>query len=492
MARSRKDVWKLTRDEGDWPKVLVAYERAVGLLRAADPPAGRPTNPLGWSYLAAIHGRARAGGLPDTSDPFWCTCQHGSWFFLPWHRMYLLAFELAVQDVLADPDWALPYWYAIDPDDPATAVLPPAFRDRAVGNDLFTRRRSAFMNDGGALPDLGDTLLDALRAPRYSTPQGISTFGGGERATPDFSGDETGLLEDTPHGAVHVLVGNDFDAAGNPVRAGWMGSFYTAALDPVFWCHHANLDRLWQVWLDADPAHTQPTGDAAWADTTFSFPRVGGGTVSWRVGDVLDLAGLGYSYDSLGPPSALVPVSPADGGVAGTSSGEARMSQPSTSQPLPPQTLGAALDVAIGSPAPVEVDLVEPVARRVTADAGAEADGRVFLRIEGITGTAAAPAYHVYVNVPEGATTDDHPELRAGTISTFGVAESSQRTALHTGTGLTKVLDMTPVRDALLAQGRWDPGRVTVSFRPVVPGGAERGAGRPVDLRAGQVTVLAT
>ena len=42
VARIRKDVWNLTREEGDWPKDLVAYERAVGLMRAADPPTARP------------------------------------------------------------------------------------------------------------------------------------------------------------------------------------------------------------------------------------------------------------------------------------------------------------------------------------------------------------------------------------------------------------------------------------------------------------------
>jgi tyrosinase len=505
VARIRKDVWNLTRDEGDWPKDLVAYDRAVGLMRAADPPTGRPTNPLGWAYLAAIHGRAGVGGAADTSDPLWCTCQHGSWYFLPWHRMYLMAFELAVQDVLADPDWSLPYWYAVNPDDAGMAVLPPAFRDRTVGNDLFTMRRSRRMNAGAALPDLGASLLDALVAPQYSTPLGTSTFGGGERATPSFSGDETGLLEDTPHGAVHVLVGNDFDAAGNPVRLGWMGSFFTAALDPVFWLHHANLDRLWQVWLDADPAHTQPTGDAAWAATRWSFPRVGGGTVSWRVDEVLDPAALGYAYESTALPSALAPppvVPPPVVRVGGPAPDprEARMPEP-----LPPQTLGAVVDVAISAPEPVEVELDR---RRGPASARARADdlepddldadelGQVFLRIEGITGTAAAPAYHVYVGVPPDDAPGDHPELRAGTFSTFGVIEASRRTALHDGTGLTKTFDITAVRDVLVEQGRWDPARLTVAFRPVVPepvpGGPQPEVGRPADLRAGQVTVLAT
>ena len=497
MARIRKDVWNLTRDEGDWPKVLLAYERAVGLMRAADPPAGRPTNPLGWAYLAAIHGRAGVGGSADTSDPLWCTCQHGSWYFLPWHRMYLMAFELAVQDVLDDPDWSLPYWYAVNPDDAGAGVLPPAFRDRTVGNDLFTTRRSRRMNAGAPLPDLGASLLDALAAPLYSTPLGTSTFGGGERATPSFSGDETGLLEDTPHGAVHVLVGNDFDAAGNPVRLGWMGSFFTAALDPVFWLHHANLDRLWQVWLDADPAHVQPTADDAWAATRWSFPKVGGGTVSWRVDEVLDVAALGYTYESTAVPSAMAPP-PGPvvvGGGAGAGDGpaeghlEARMPAP-----MPPQTLGAAVGVAIAAPGPVEIEM-----ERVSAPADARRSGtagQVFLRIEGITGTAAAPAYHVYVGVPPGEAPGDRPELRAGTFSTFGMVEASRSTALQDGTGLTKTFDITSVRDALVEQGRWDPARLTVTFRPVVPepvsGAPEAEAGRPADVRAGQVTVLAT
>ena len=30
---------------------------------------------------------------------------------------------------------------------------------------------------------------------------------------------------------------------------GWMSAFATAAQDPIFWLHHANIDRLWEAWL---------------------------------------------------------------------------------------------------------------------------------------------------------------------------------------------------------------------------------------------------
>ena len=218
MMRTRQDVWALTSSEGDWPAVLEAYERAVGRLRGLDPPGtARPTNPRGWRYLAAIHGRAAEGGGADTSDELWSTCQHGSWYFLPWHRMYLRAFELIVQDVLEDDDWSLPYWYTLDPGDLSTAVLPPAFRDTRSGNNLRTESRSMVMNAGLPLPNaalLAPSVVDAFGAGTFSTPAGTSTFGGGERSTPSFSGGELGLVEGAPHGAVHTFVGNDVAANG--------------------------------------------------------------------------------------------------------------------------------------------------------------------------------------------------------------------------------------------------------------------------------------
>lgn len=42
-----------------------------------------------------------------------------------------------------------------------------------------------------------------------------------------------------------------------------MGDPVTAALDPIFWLHHANIDRLWEVWLGDNAEHVNPT-DAKW------------------------------------------------------------------------------------------------------------------------------------------------------------------------------------------------------------------------------------
>ena len=499
-TRTRMDVSNRTNAEGTWPEVLVAYEEAVGRLRALDPPTGRPTNPRGWRFLAAIHGRATPVGTADTSNPLWSTCQHGSWYFLPWHRMYLCAFELIVQDVLGDDTWSLPYWYALDPDDRTKAVLPPAFRDPEPGNNLRTDRRSVLANSGRPLPNRSDSVIAAIEAEEFSSDEGIATFGGGERSRPHFNGGERGLLEGMPHGGPHGWVGDDVDAQGNVIRRGWMGSFFTAGLDPVFWLHHANIDRLWQVWLDHDPAHGDPTDDPAWSDTEFSFPAVGGGVVTWRIGEVLDTLALGYQYESTAAPSGLAPpvVVVPDGGP------DLDLSGADMAPPPPPEVIGATADVSLASHEPVDVELVEPAAVGLGAEPGAAIGARVFLRVEGITGTAAAPVYDVYVNVPSGESPGDHPELRAGSLSTFGMVEASQADDLGDGSGLTATFEITAVRDALAEQGRWDPARVQLSFRPVAPSAADDVAAieelvaseslqrAPADIRARRVAVVAS
>ena len=161
----------------------------------------------------------------------------------------------------------------------------------------------------------------------------------------------------------------------------------------------------------------------------------------------------------------------------------------------PPQVLGATSDVPLASPEPVAVEMEPP--QRPRGPDGAHA--RAYLRVEGVTGTSAAPLYGVYLNVPEGEDPHDHPELRAGSFSTFGLAETSQTNAQHDAEGLTASFDITEVRDRLAEQGRWDDGQVRVSFSTEVPGtprddaGSSRSdsdaAARP-DIRARRIAIL--
>ena len=69
---------------------LASFIRAVERMKAL--PASDPRN---WNRMAQIHADL---------------CPHGNWFFLPWHRAYLVMFERVCRQVSGDPDFALPYW----------------------------------------------------------------------------------------------------------------------------------------------------------------------------------------------------------------------------------------------------------------------------------------------------------------------------------------------------------------------------------------------
>ncbi len=113
-------------------------------------------------------------------------------------------------------------------------------------------------------------------------------FGGRNRTTPSYSDpNRAGAFELTPHGTVHNGVGGD------------MSSFETAARDPIFWTHHCNLDRLWNVWL-ARPVTENPPSAGAWANQMFRFIDAAGNQIQQPVAKFLNnVQGnlIDYVYD---------------------------------------------------------------------------------------------------------------------------------------------------------------------------------------------------
>jgi tyrosinase len=91
---------------------------------------------------------------------------------------------------------------------------------------------------------------------------------------PDFL-DFQGQLEGI-HNSVHVWVG------------GTMGQIPWAAYDPIFWAHHAMIDRLWRLWQLHHPNPTFPPGLLTTALPPFAM----------TVADTLDIKLLGYDYAS--------------------------------------------------------------------------------------------------------------------------------------------------------------------------------------------------
>jgi len=205
--------------------VIVAYRKAVATMKALP-----STDARSWSYQAAIHGT-----LTTPAQTAWNTCQHGNYFFWSWHRMYLYWFERICRRMACDDCFALPYW---NYNDPAQRQLPSMFRDTA--SDLYVSARNSAMNSGaGSLPAWAVDYSAGLSQTNFNTA--------------------SSSLEGLPHNQVHVLVG------------GWMGSVPTAAQDPIFFLHHCNMDRLWNLWLAEGGGRIDPVFDNTWKNTVYTF-----------------------------------------------------------------------------------------------------------------------------------------------------------------------------------------------------------------------------
>jgi tyrosinase len=77
-----------------------------------------------------------------------------------------------------------------------------------------------------------------------------------------------------------------------------MGSVPTTAQDPIFYLHHSNVDRLWNLWLAQGGGRTDPLLDAAWKSKTYVFLNENGHQVKMSACEILRAAlQLNYVYE---------------------------------------------------------------------------------------------------------------------------------------------------------------------------------------------------
>jgi tyrosinase len=500
---TRKNVWQL----GDkWAAPILWYARGVKAMKAK-----ALADPTSWRFYAGIHGYNadawKAWGYlkstehqPTAADKkrYWRQCQHGSWYFLPWHRGYLLAFEKNVRtEIVAlhgPKTWALPYWNYFKP---GQSKLPPAFAspdwpDGTGDNPLYVTQRDGPNDDGNVFVPVNAVNLNALNDPDFT---GVPSGGG-----PGFGGVDTGFahrgkthggIETQPHDMVHGLVGGQ-----NP--GGLMSYPDTAGLDPIFWLHHANIDRLWDVWRRNPPSHVDPVdpdwvkGPANIGERTFSMPMPGNKSWDFTPGDVRDVKKLGYKYDdvSSAAPKMFAPAS--------------RMKQLKVSAAVAKKAAKAQarnVELMGATSAPLKlsggetgstVPLDPPARRKVAMSLQKAVEGatpdRVFLNLENVRGQAGAPVFNVYVGLAANAKPGDHPEHLAGTIGLFGVREASQPDSEHAGRGITYVLEITHIIDALHLGHALDSNELDVRIVPVkpIPESAQISIGRISVYRQGR------
>lgn len=208
-----------------------------------------------WARQVAIHSR---------------NGQHNNGLFLPWHRLQLLHLERIIAGLTGHATFAMPYWDAQE-----HRTLPAWITDRDAL--LYERQRAR------GVDTLDFNAARWARSPYMArlTSDGFETFAG---KLPTGAG----MVEGYGHNYIHELVG------------GLMRRLTTAATDPIFWLHHANVDRVWATWHAGQAASVYP---ADWTARTLNGFVGGQGedTGEWRVGDVLETRSLGYGYDRLYP-----------------------------------------------------------------------------------------------------------------------------------------------------------------------------------------------
>lgn len=460
-VRVRKEWHSLSAED------RAAYAAAVGLMKT------RPeTSKTSWLYQANIHGFpsddsvcSPPGVTPQTA---WATCQHGGFFFLAWHRMYLYYFEQIVQaaarEALKQPDYVfnLPYW---DYEEVEFNRLPEEFRVPAESsNALYVQKRVDNCNDGSVCisQSVGSATEALKRIPFCNCPVGTAcpgcvenlsprqAFGSQFTATPQHGNRNFGELESQPHNVVHDAIGGD---------TGWMGDPDCAARDPIFWLHHANIDRLWQVWLNQGN-RANPLGAENWKNQPFTFFDGGGNEVRLTGCQILNMATqLGYEYDGVPVENVqLCPPETAEEAVAPPP--PAPQAEMLVALPAREVHLGNA-SVSVPVPVPGEM-----VARMQTLAAGAPK--KAWLVVEGLKQLNKGVYFQVYLNLPEKQTPDPAGAHFVGNISLFGSGHQGEGEAEH-------AFDITDELNDLRAQGLWT-GDLRVTFVPGNPPGVGVGA----------------
>jgi tyrosinase len=187
---------------------FATFLNAVKLMKAVTD----ATKPTSWAYWVNIHLN---------------NCPHMVPYFLAWHRGYIYYFEQQLRAVSGDSTLTLPYWdYYTYP------KMPSEFTDTASGNPLYV--------SGRVNTDVYSALTLAPFAPSVLNMQ---------RGT---SNSYEASFESAPHNPVHNIIG------------GWMADMQSPT-DPIFYLHHANVDRLWDAWSAQPPTILPAPGSSYWS-----------------------------------------------------------------------------------------------------------------------------------------------------------------------------------------------------------------------------------
>ncbi|KAL7535624.1 hypothetical protein ACHAWF_005215, partial [Thalassiosira exigua] len=204
-----------------------AYLEAVKKLKQLEPYPENPYDIPNLDQFSRLH---------NTQKNF----AHGSNAFLQWHRWYISGFEKALQ-IVSGRCIFLSYWdWEVEAEDRDQSYILKSTTFGSV-DDISTEANRGCVN--GGIADYqgfwattaweGNCLKRAFNGYLFCDEaclmDHIVSYDTFQTFSPRF--------ESYPHGVVHSSIGEN------------MMSMY-APDDPLFFPHHANVDRVWAIWQD--------------------------------------------------------------------------------------------------------------------------------------------------------------------------------------------------------------------------------------------------
>lgn len=196
---------------------------------------------------------------------------HSTGLFLPWHRWYVSVYEVALKEKCGFKGVS-PYWnWSMDASDFEHGTI---FQesDREIGLGGWGDPSKDFSVTDGAFYDFTLSYPSPHILRRNFTLQPYIGFGDQEiftdpakyantsftfsemrKLTTGYEGDFKGFQKyfeatEGAHGSVHLIMGGDLGGSCPASAINCTGGPTFSANEPMFWLHHAMVDKVWYDW----------------------------------------------------------------------------------------------------------------------------------------------------------------------------------------------------------------------------------------------------
>lgn len=343
----RLEIRQLRKNNAQWNLYLLGLNRFQQMDQS---------DVRSYFQLSGIHGRpfTEWDGVPLVQNMGYCS--HTSNLFATWHRPYVVAFEQVLYDIVQEVATSIvndtngeyetaastfrhPYWDWAAPSSDGGPVLPAPVSgspyivlhlpngSQTINNPLYQYKFAS--SELSSFPDTPfNVWQETLRYPSTESAAATSQdplvsqqiaqsqdsysqrFMNLLQAYPRFANfSNSAWTPNSPgydsleslHNQIHGLVGN----------GGHMAVIDYAGFDPLFWLHHAQVDRLLAIWQALHPdsyveASNEPIGSAAIAQgarTDVNTPlkpfRNDTDGHFWTSATASDVENFGYSYPEI-------------------------------------------------------------------------------------------------------------------------------------------------------------------------------------------------